>query len=178
MPQVVLLRGVNVGGHRTFRPSLLAKQLEHLDVVNIGAAGTFVVRGSIGAEKLRTEILRRMPFDADVMICDGRDVLALASRDPFAGQPSHRDIMRFVTVLAAGRCAAVRVPLSLPSSGRWGLKVLERQDRFVVGLYRREMKAIRYLGELEKVFGLAGTTRNWNTFQAIARALREGALAG
>jgi hypothetical protein len=40
---VVLLRGVNVGGHKTFRPSLLVEQLKHLDAVNIGAAGTFVV---------------------------------------------------------------------------------------------------------------------------------------
>jgi hypothetical protein len=28
---VVLLRWVNVGGHRTFRPTTLAKQLKHLD---------------------------------------------------------------------------------------------------------------------------------------------------
>ncbi len=48
MPEVVLLRGVNVGGHKTFRPSALAAQLQHLDVVNIGAAGTFVVRRSVG----------------------------------------------------------------------------------------------------------------------------------
>jgi hypothetical protein len=27
----VLLRGVNVGGHRTFRPTALAEQLKHLD---------------------------------------------------------------------------------------------------------------------------------------------------
>src|SRR2546422_9351969 len=39
---VVLLRGVNVGGHRTFRPSTLAGQLKHLDAVNIGAAGEVV----------------------------------------------------------------------------------------------------------------------------------------
>ena len=41
---VVLLRGINVGGHRTFRPTKLAEQLKHLDAVNIGAAGTFVIR--------------------------------------------------------------------------------------------------------------------------------------
>src|ERR1700722_7543503 len=29
--RVVLLRGVNVGGHRTFRPAHLARQLKHLD---------------------------------------------------------------------------------------------------------------------------------------------------
>ena len=44
MALVVLLRGVNVGGHRTFRPAILAEQLKHLDAINIGAAGTFVVR--------------------------------------------------------------------------------------------------------------------------------------
>ena len=38
---VVLLRGINVGGHRTFRLSALAEQPKHLDAVNIGAAGTF-----------------------------------------------------------------------------------------------------------------------------------------
>ena len=39
MARVVLLRGVNVGGHRTLRPAKLAKQLKHLDAVSIGAAG-------------------------------------------------------------------------------------------------------------------------------------------
>ena len=41
MALVVLLRGANVGGHRTFRPSTLAGQLKHFGVVNIGAAGYF-----------------------------------------------------------------------------------------------------------------------------------------
>src|SRR4029453_12933403 len=41
---VFLLRGVNVGGHRTFRPTALTRQLKHLDAVNIGAAGTFGAR--------------------------------------------------------------------------------------------------------------------------------------
>src|SRR3970040_890978 len=49
---VVLLRGVNVGGHRTFRPTTLTKQLKHLDAVNIGAAGTFVIRRPIKKTQL------------------------------------------------------------------------------------------------------------------------------
>lgn len=47
MALVVLLRGINVGSHRTFQPSVLAKQLKHLDAVNIGAAGTFLIRRPI-----------------------------------------------------------------------------------------------------------------------------------
>jgi hypothetical protein len=56
---VVLLRGVNVGGHRTFRPTTLVEQLKHLDAVNIGAAGTFVIRQRITQVQLRAELLRR-----------------------------------------------------------------------------------------------------------------------
>ena len=47
MALVVFLRGVNVGGHRRFRPSALAAELKHLGAVNIGAAGTFVIRARI-----------------------------------------------------------------------------------------------------------------------------------
>ena len=59
MALVVLLRGVNVGGHRTFRPSTLAKQLKHLDAVNIGAAGTFVIRRPVTQAQLRAELARQ-----------------------------------------------------------------------------------------------------------------------
>jgi hypothetical protein len=38
MAIVVFLRGVNVGGHRTFRPSILARELSDYYVVNVGAA--------------------------------------------------------------------------------------------------------------------------------------------
>jgi hypothetical protein len=33
------------------------------------------------------------------------------------------------------------------------------------------MKAIGYLGQLEKLLGVPATTRNWNTILAIARTL-------
>jgi hypothetical protein len=36
MALVVFLRGVNVGGHRTFRPSVLAKELSDHDVRRAG----------------------------------------------------------------------------------------------------------------------------------------------
>jgi uncharacterized protein (DUF1697 family) len=47
------------------------------------------------------------------------------------------------------------------------------KDQFVLGLYRREMKAIRYLGQLDKIFGVPATTRNWNTITAISRILQK-----
>jgi uncharacterized protein (DUF1697 family) len=169
---VVFLKGVNVGGHRTFRPSLLAKQLRRYDVVNIGAAGTFVVRRRISRARLRAELIRRLPFDAHVMMCSGRDILRLVSRDPFAGQPSGSAILQFVGVLARRPRASSKVPLNVPSDGEWCVTVLVRHDRFVVGLCRRQMKAIGYLGQLEKLLGVPVTTRSWSTISTIARLLK------
>jgi hypothetical protein len=57
MPLVVFMRGVNVGGRKTFRPAALAAELAALEVVNIGAAGPFVVRKKVSAAALRKEIL-------------------------------------------------------------------------------------------------------------------------
>ncbi len=172
MALVVFLRGVNVGGHRTFRPSLVANELSNFDVVNVGAAGTFVVRNRISQAKLRAELLRQLPFEAEVVICKGDDVLDLASGNPFAGQPAGPKIARFVSILAKRGQPLSSTPLSLPSGGKWFLKILATKNRFVFGLYRREMKTLRYLGQLDKIFGVPVTTRNWNTITAIARILR------
>jgi uncharacterized protein (DUF1697 family) len=54
------------------------------------------------------------------------------------------------------------------------MKVLARENQFVIGLYRRHMKVISYLGTLDRVFGVPVTTRNWNTITAIAKVLSNG----
>ena len=171
MALVVLLRGVNVGGHRTFRPSALAGKLKHLDAVNIGAAGTFVIRRRIGRAELRMELARSLPFDTEIMICQGREITRLMSRDYFHGHPIRPDIVRFVSVLARSPRSAPSIPMSLPATGKWLVKILAREDRFLVGLYKRHMKAIGYLGTLDRLFGAPATTRNWSTIRAIADVL-------
>jgi uncharacterized protein (DUF1697 family) len=171
MALVALLRGVNVGGHKTFRPSLLAQDLRHLGVVSIGAAGSFVARGATDRKELRAEISRRLPFDAEVVICSGSDVLRLASGDPFAGQVDLQDVVPFVSVLAKRRPPVAPMPLDLPASGPWGVRILAHRGQFVVGLYRREMKGIAHLGRIEQILGVPATTRNWRTMLAIARVL-------
>lgn len=174
---VVLLRGVNVGGHRTFRPSALAEQLKHLDAVNIGAAGTFVIRRPGTRAQLRAELARRLPFDAEIMICEGREIVRLMSRDHFAGQPTRPHIVRFVSVLSQRPRSTPSMPMSFPSSGKWLLKILARDGRFVFGLYRRHMKVISYLGSFDRIFGVPATTRNWNTMTMVSRVLGEGRRA-
>lgn len=172
MPVVVFLRGVNVGGHKTFQPSLLAKELAAYDVVNIGAAGTFVVRKPISQTKLRAEILRQLPFEPQIMICPAQDILRIVNDDPFAGEPTDPDIVRFVSVLAKPSPALPALPLTLPADGDWLVKIVSVKGRYAFGMYRRHMKTIGYLGQVEKRLGISGTTRNWNTVNAIVKVLK------
>lgn len=172
MALVVFLRGVNVGGHRTFRPSLLASELKQYGVINIGAAGTFVVHKPVSQVHFRSELLRRLPFAADVMLCNARELTAAASANPFEGQPVRPDIVRFVSVLTKRPKVLPSLPLQVPAEGKWLLKILSRRGRIVFGLYRREMKAIAALGGMDKLFGAPLTTRNWNTIGSILEVLR------
>ena len=171
MALVVLLRGINVGGHRSFCPAMLAGALKHLDVVNIGAAGTFVIRKRAAVAQVRAEFARRLPFEAEIAICQGRDIVRLIENDPFAGQKLRRDIVRFVSVLSRTPRATPPMPMTLSADGVWLVRILGRQGRFVYGIYRRHMKTIGSLGTLDKHFGVPAITRNWNTICAIGRAL-------
>src|SRR5438132_10225991 len=172
MHWVVFLRAVNVGGANRCQPAAIAKQLAKFGVVNIGAVGTFVVREDVSESTLRAALARKLPFKCEIMICPARDILKLVSKDPFSRQPSGPNITRFVSVLAKRLSAPPPLPLSLPSDNDWLLKIIAIQDRFVLGLYRRQMKAISYLGKIEKQLGVPVTTRNWNTIDKVAKILR------
>lgn len=174
MALVVFLRGVNVGGHRRFRPSILARELSDYDVVNIGAAGTFVVWKPGSVAKFRAELLRKLSFDADVALCYGRDLIRLAIENPFATQPSRPDVVRFVSVLLKPVRLRPSMPISFPSDGEWLVQLIACKDRFVFGEYRRHMKTIRYLGQIDKLFGANVTTRNWATMMAIVDIVKKG----
>jgi len=173
MALVVFLRGVNVGGHRTFRPSILARKLGDYDVVNVGAAGTFVVRKpGLSRAKFRAELARKLPFEAQVVLCDGRDLIGLEMENPFASEPSRPDIVRFVSILSKPSRRLADLPCALPPQGDWFVRLIATKKRYVFGVYRRHMRTIGYLGQIDKVFGVPATTRNWNTILAVVRILK------
>ena len=171
MSHVVFLRAVNVGKANRCRPALIAKKLSKFEVINIGAVGTFIVRQKVSEAVLRAAFAQQLPFKSEIMICAAGDVLKLAARKPFARQPSGPSITHFVNVLARPLPKPPRLPLYLPTHQDWGVKVISVQGRFVLGLYVRQMKAISYLGKLEKQLGVPSTTRSWTTIAKIVEAL-------
>jgi uncharacterized protein (DUF1697 family) len=173
MALVVLLRGVNVGGHRAFRPAELARQLSHLGAINIGAAGTFVIPRNITRARLRDEFAQRLPFNTSISIVAGRDIAKMAYGNRFANAVLPPDTVRFVSFLCARPRSWPRLPVQFPAKGRWLVRMVARDRRFVAGLYRRHMKTIGYLGRVDQLFGVPATTRNWNTILAIAAVLEQ-----
>ncbi len=192
MAWVVFLRAVNVGGANRCQPARIAKQLAKFGVVNIGAVGTFVVREDVSESTLRAAIARQLPFKCEIMICPAKQIVDLMRQDPFSRQPSGPNITQFVNILHKPlrkriafdlvrtsniehqRSQLPSLPVSLPSDNDWLLKIIAIRGRFVLGLYRRQMKVITYLGKIEKLLGVPATTRNWNTIEKVVKIFRSG----
>lgn len=176
MASVVLFRAVNVGGHQTFQPGKLAKALAEFGVVNLGAAGTLVVREPVSEAKLRAEILSRLPFQPELMICPARDVLALVGGHWFEVAPAGKGLGQFVSVLSKAPQRQPLLPIEQPAGEGWEVRIVAITGRFVL--------SVRRLGQtyanavVEKLLGIPTTTRNWNTIQAIGDVLRQQAGTG
>ena len=146
-----------------FSTAALAKKL---DLVNIGAAGTFIARRNVTAAQLSREI----PFTLDLAIRPAPEVLKLVD----AGPPKARAGTRiFVSVLVATPKAAPRLPQEFPAGKPWALRIVKRRGPYVLAVRRTDrQRGLDLNAIVEKAFGARATTRGWPTFERIAKALR------
>jgi len=170
---IVFFRGVNVGAHNRFQPAALAKELASLKIVNIGAAGTFVVRGNTSQAALRQQILRNLKFEPELMICTEKELLDLGTSQAFR-QNLPKDVQRYVTVMSKLPKTVPALPLERPSGPKWQVRVIEISGRCALSLSRRGEGTLIYPNEVvEKHFGVSSTTRNWNTIEKIRDILQK-----
>jgi uncharacterized protein (DUF1697 family) len=172
MALIVFFRGINVGGHRAIRPSMLARELSAYDVVNVGAAGTLVVRKPGSRTKFLAELRRKLPLETAVAFCDGSDLIQLETENPFGAEPSRPAVVRFVSILSRAGRGKTSLPIVIPEGGEWFVRIVGSKNRFVFGVYRRHMKTIGYLGQIDELFGAPATTRSWNTILSVLRILK------
>jgi len=172
MALVVFFRGINVGGYRRVRPSVLARELDAYDVVNVGAAGTFVVRKPGSCASFLAALRQKLPFPTEVAYCDAGDLVGLEMDNPFGGEPSPPDVVRFVSILSKAGRSKLSFPVALPEDGEWLVRILGARNRLVFGVYRRRMRTIGYLGQLDRLFGAPATTRSWNTILSVIRIVK------
>lgn len=170
---VVFLRGVNVGGHKTFRPSLLAKDLSaDFDVTNVGAAGTFVVRRAASPASLRSAIVARLPFEAGIMVCPAEEIRDLLRSEPFGCGKPQADTKRFVSVLEKSPARPAPLPIERPPGKEWQVRLVRVELRYALSVWRRTGERGLYPNEVvERALGVSATTRGWETIGKVARIL-------
>jgi uncharacterized protein (DUF1697 family) len=172
MAYVVFLRAANVGGRNALRPARLAADLVHLDVVNVGAAGTFVVRGKATEAAIRREILARVSFEPTIVVRRASEILALVASDPFRGITFSRDLRGWAAALAGRPKARPDLPLLAPRGRDWSVRVDRVEDKFAVGLSRRRPGGSVFPSSvLEDALGVPATTSWWETVQRLASLL-------
>ena len=92
--------------------------------------------------------------------------------NPFATEPSRPDVVRFVSILSKAGRGPASFPIALPEDGEWLVRIIGSKNRLVFGVYRRHMKTIGYLGQIDELFGAPTTTRSWNTMLSVLRILK------
>ncbi len=172
MGWVVFLRAANVGKHNRFQPSVLAKQLAKLGVINVGAVGTFVVRENVAEKALRAAIVRKLPIKCEVMICSAKAIVDLAHDNPLKNEPTNNDRRVFLTVMSERPGNLPRLPIYAPSEENWEVKLVQIKGTLALSLWRRLKDNPLYPNQvLEKQFGVTTTTRSWNTIDRVAKIL-------
>ena len=172
MAHVVFLRAANVGGRNVFRPARLAADLAHLEVVNVGAAGTFVVRGRSSAAAIRREILARLPFALEIAVRPANEVLALVRSDPFRGTAFSKDLRGWVAALGTRPQALPPLPLEKPAGNAWSVRFDRVEGAFALGLWRRRPRGFVFPNQVvEGALGVPATTRWWETLERVAALL-------
>jgi uncharacterized protein (DUF1697 family) len=173
MRWVVFLRAVNVGKANRCQPAQIAKELAKFGVVNIGAVGTFVVREDVSESALRAAIAKKLSFKCEIMICPAKQIVDLAKQNPFNGDRG-KDIHAHVSIMAKRPAKVPALPMYFPSNEKWEIKIARAIGAAVLSLRRKVPKGHLYPNQIvEKLFGVAATTRSWNTIEKLAKILEE-----
>ncbi|MGH9906394.1 MAG: hypothetical protein ACRD8U_12525, partial [Pyrinomonadaceae bacterium] len=127
--------------------------------------------GKITQARLRADILRRLPLEAEIMRVRGRELADLMRSEPFRKVPE-KEARPFVSVMRKAPGKLPRFPLTRPEGDKWEVKLLNVVGQCALSLWRRQGKGMLYPNEVvEKTLGQPSTTRSWNTIVTICQIL-------
>lgn len=167
---VVLLRAINVGTARRVAMPRLREVLTargYGDVRTLLNSGNVILDGDLGedelARDLTTAIEAEFGIDVPVVVRTGAELAAVLAADPLGGlvtDPSRYSVTFLPEAPAADKVAA------LPPAER-GEYVVRGRELF---LWLPEGMAVSPMGtwRWDRLLGVAGTNRNWNTIGKLA----------
>ena len=175
MKYVALLRGINVGGHKLIKMDMLRGLLASAGFRNVR---TLIASGNVlfEAPKTRPSTLARriekilfagLGYEVPVIVRTVDDLKALVKKDPFKKVEATKDVMLFVAFLFSEPRQAPKLPLKFFDEH---LEVLAIVDGAAFILARRKKTGWFSFPSnfIEKLLGVAATTRNWTTVRKMA----------
>jgi uncharacterized protein (DUF1697 family) len=174
---VALLRGINVGKARQVDMPRLTKSLTARgfdDVRTHLRSGNVVLTSGLAEERLaaalRSAIAEEFGFDVPVVVRTGAELAAVVAADPLGGHvtdPARYSVTFFPEPPDGDRAAA------LPPADGGEYRVLGRELYLWLpeGMSRSPMGTWPW----DRLLGVAGTNRNWNTVTKLAELTAEGA---
>lgn len=170
---VAFLRGINLGKRRVSKEKLaeVFGELGFENVKTLIASGNVVFDAKNQNDAALTTTVQNglqaaLGFKVDTMIRSMAEVEALLDSEPFADIEVTKQTRLYVTLLAATTSSSLKLP-HVAKDG--ALHVLSRTDRevFSVVTISEGRGTIDAMALIEKEYGKAATTRNWNTIQKL-----------
>ncbi len=171
MPHVVFIRAANVGGKNVFRPAQLATALAHLGVVNVGAAGTFVVREKAGATEIRREIRAKLSFETAIAVLPAKQLVELVRSQPFRGVKFSKQLRGWAAPLCGRAKMQPALPITVPEGTEWSVRFDRLEGPFALGLWHWRPRFVFASQVVENAIGVPATTRWWETFERVAAVI-------
>lgn len=170
---VVLLRGINVGGHNRIKMAALTAVLEGIgcsDVVTYLQSGNAVVTTGLTPARLEAATraaLVKEGLDVAVLVRTAKDLDVVVAGLPFAGEELNPKLLH-VAFLSGPVDASV-----LPSDADAAPdRVRAGQDRCLYIDYAKDLHSSKLATRMsDKKLGVSATARNWRTVLALQELL-------
>ena len=167
---VALLRGINVGKARQVdMPRLrdILTERGHLGVRTHLRSGNVLLDSPLPEEELAAELAtvieKEFGFDVPVVVRTGAELAAVVALDPFGGvatDPSRYSVT-FLSEPPAGTLVAALPPAD---GGQYRVEGRELYLWLPDGIINSPMGTWKW----DRLLGIAGTNRNWNTVTRLA----------
>jgi uncharacterized protein (DUF1697 family) len=169
------LRGINVGGHMQIKMADLVKLFESLGFENVRTllnSGNIIFDSSeVDENKLTKIIVEGIEKFADykiiVMLRSIDDIKKIIKLDPFKNITVTKDTRLYASFLAQESDSQIKLPFFSEQKDLYILSKTSREVFYLVDL-SKSGKTTEAMKIMEKEFGKASTTRNWNTVKKVA----------
>jgi uncharacterized protein (DUF1697 family) len=171
---IALLRGINVGGHKKIK---MADLHDLLGSVGFENTKTVLASGNVafdsdenGTDILETTIeqaiVDKYGFSVSVIVFPQSRIAELVESEPFAGIEVTKETRLYVTFLRSAPETQIEVPYHTETGDFTILRVSDTNVCSVLTI--NNTRSVDGMAVLEKLYGKAITTRNWNTILKLA----------